>query len=264
MELNSNMVQVSESETSKLINEVIYDNNFYQPFAKLKKVTAPNFEMKFLDLVLSDTKEDGLNVMELKKFTHVKNIKSNMVSIEYTRDQKEYLANTGLNFENSTDTILIQQVKNKILKKVLDNIYQFADEYYESSLDKYDLRKLKIAKFNKKYLKLLTKLFPNVFYTSYIKGEEIPGKNTAELAKSIVNKILVYSNMLAVKSRRGPATYCLVNGQLGTILQDSVMMNLNKSGQIELNTIPKPYLVGDIAGINIYILTPIKIGMIYL
>jgi len=71
--------------------------------------------------------------------------------------------------------------------------------------------------------------------------------------RKIMSKILATANLIAIRGRRGPATFCVTNGQVGSALQDCAgfvpapMMNtLNQqTGSL--------YPIGTLAGLVVYV-----------
>ena len=74
--------------------------------------------------------------------------------------------------------------------------------------------------------KFFKKIFPKVRYKSYLINDSIEG------SKLLIYSIIRRSNLVAARSRRGPANFIVCNGQVGALIQDHpsfVYANNNES-----------------------------------
>ena len=91
-------------------------------------------------------------------------------------------------------------------------------------------------------------------------GEPRPAKTAASPAENlhtrqrkIMSKLLAMANLISIRGRRGPATFAVTNGQVGTALQDVAGFvpapMSNTINQVSGGLYP----VGSVAGIMIYV-----------
>jgi len=79
------------------------------------------------------------------------------------------------------------------------------------------------------------------------------GETQGTLQRRLLSKILAATNLISIRGRRGPATFAVVGGQIGTALQDiagfvpyPLSNTVNQSGG-------SLYPIGAIAGVTIYV-----------
>ena len=79
------------------------------------------------------------------------------------------------------------------------------------------------------------------------------GETQGTLQRRLLSKILAATNLISIRGRRGPATFAVVGGQIGTALQDiagfvpyPLSNTVNQSGG-------SLYPIGAIAGVTVYV-----------
>lgn len=95
--------------------------------------------------------------------------------------------------------------------------------------------------------KIIKKIFPKIRYKSYLINDGIDG------SKLLIYNIINRSNLIAARSRRGPANFIVCNGQVGTLIQDHPSFVYSEN-TVYSNTSDKIKSIGSIGGnIEIFI-----------
>ena len=238
----------SEIERTKALNADIYNNlDFVKSVCNVvKSIDTFTGELKYLDYVeMPGTQEwpkDAATFdksFEVNKNTRVKEMGLKLMQKVFVLDNNTI--NVPITREQAGDTsaadillmVLSNEVKQGIEIQVLNKISEYGQLHYQNSLGFWDKFFLF---FNKKYKKT---------------GKLIKGVSADRL---IIAKILMLSNQVAVRCRRGPANFAVLNGRIGSILQDSSTFKFaNQTETLDSAPTVGAYLIGSIAGLNIFI-----------
>jgi hypothetical protein len=89
--------------------------------------------------------------------------------------------------------------------------------------------------------KTLKKIFPKIRYKTYLINDSEEG------SRLLIYNILRGSNLIAVRSRRGPGNFIICNGQVGTLIQDLPSF-VHLENNVYNNTSDKIRSIGSIGG----------------
>lgn len=93
-----------------------------------------------------------------------------------------------------------------------------------------------------KWKRLLVKLFPNLKFPVYTINDSIEG------SKILVNSIIIRSNLIASRSRRGAGDFVICNGFAGALIQDHPSF-VYSEGDLRFNSLSSQNrFIGTIAG----------------
>jgi len=212
--------------------------NTSNPFF-IKENDPDVFEIKYLDTGLKENQENteipemSLEIpeMKLKIMSKVGALGKKSVSSIIKNSQIEELNEKFfVDINSMTQSVLDDEVSQMINKDLYER-YRALGERSKDSL-------------YTKWQKTLLKYFKNLKITNYI--EDNPTGSRIGIAK-----ILRASNMIAVRSRRGPAKFIVCSSGIASIIQDSSGFVFNNTGSI----VPGGNVqkVGEIAGISIFV-----------
>jgi hypothetical protein len=95
--------------------------------------------------------------------------------------------------------------------------------------------------------KTIKRIFPKIRYKTYLINDSIEG------SKLLIYSIIKRSNIIAARSRRGPANFIVCNGQVGSLIQDHPSFVYSEN-TVYNNTADKIRSIGSIGGnIEIFI-----------
>lgn len=138
----------------------------------------------------------------------------------------------GIDLKEQMKHTLASEDKQNLERNLVKNYLELGE------ISKNEIRTPR-QKFFAKYFKKLT--FPNFVYA----------QQEHDMCRFLIAKILMGSNMIATRSRRGSAQFIVTNGQLAAFLQDSSSFVVENSGSVELSA-GGIYPVGQIAGITVF------------
>lgn len=205
----------------------------------LEKNAIDVFEIKYLDTELKGNPENTENPemsleipeMKLKIMSKVGALGKRSVSSIVKNSQIEELNEKfGIDINSMTQSVLDNEVSQNLNK----DLYERYRTLGERSKD------ILYTKWQKKLLKY----FKNLKITNYIEDNPI-GSRIA------IIKILRGSNIIATRSRRGPAKFLVCSSGIASIIQDSPGFVFNNTGSV----VPGGNIqkVGEIAGIIVFV-----------
>ncbi len=93
-----------------------------------------------------------------------------------------------------------------------------------------------------KWKRFLVKLFPNLKFPLYTNNDSIEG------SKILINSIIIRSNLIVTRSRRGPGDFVICSGFTGALIQDHPSFVYNK-GDLRITSLSGQIrFIGTIAG----------------
>lgn len=92
------------------------------------------------------------------------------------------------------------------------------------------------------------KYFKNMKFPTYVYA-----KKDVDLSRLLLTKILRASNIVATKSRRGPAHFVIVNPQVSSLLQDSSLFVYDNGISPNISNGGSVYPVGSVAGLTVLV-----------
>ena len=212
------------------------------------------------------------NVMNLSLFNKSVEAQTYQIAAAVTREQVQDLKQFGIDAVAQVESVLINELTQDINKNILERIR--ANGFTNAA---------QIAATQGVNFFLLVGTTTPSTYAAYAVaagginsngvdgtaqfGVGTPGGNVAIAAsetnsaaenlhtrqRKIMSKMLAMANMIAIRGRRGPATFVVTNGQVGTALQDCAgfvpapMMNTinQQTGSL--------YPIGTLAGLVVYV-----------
>jgi hypothetical protein len=207
------------------------------------------------------------NVMNLSLFNKSVEAKTFQVAAAVTREQVQDLKQFGVDAVSQVESVLINELTQSINKNILDRIFALGERNHE-----YVIR----TQGGNFFLNLgSTAIAANTLATggcnpatnfgaylqsSILKAQVVAAtevnnsasENLHTRQRKIMSKVLAIANLIAIRGRRGPATFVVTNGQVCSALQDvagfvpAPMANtINQmSGSL--------YPIGTLAGLAIY------------
>jgi hypothetical protein len=203
------------------------------------------------------------NIMNLSLFNKSVEAKTFQVAAAVTREQVQDLKQFGVDAVSQVESVLINELTQSINKNILDRLFFLGERNHE-----YVLR----TQGQNFFLNLgATSIvagtgcssatnFGAYLQSTSLKAVTVPATEVTNSAsenlhtrqRKIMSKILAIANLIAIRGRRGPATFVVTNGQVCSALQDvagfipAPMANtINQmSGSL--------YPIGTLAGLAIY------------
>lgn len=226
------------------------------------------------------------NVMNLSLFNKSVEAKTFQVAAAVTREQVQDLKQFGIDAVAQVESVLINELTQSINKNILEQVRRlgytnhgqvFATQNVQFNLLLGTTASAVYSQAGTPQLYSLdsrgsnwsgggepgttaASVFPSAFAVGSLYGPTVQSSETNSAAENlhtrqrkIMSKILAVGNLIAIRGRRGPATFVVTNGQVGSALQDCAgfvpapMMNtLNQqTGSL--------YPIGTLAGLVVYV-----------
>jgi hypothetical protein len=204
------------------------------------------------------------NIMNLSLFNKSVEAKTFQVAAAVTREQVQDLKQFGVDAVSQVESVLINELTQSINKNILDRIFALGERNH-----KFVIRTQGTNFFLNLGATAITTVSsgcnPATNFGAYLVDSTLRSQGVAatEVTNSasenlhtrqrkIMSKILAIANLIAIRGRRGPATFVVTNGQVCSALQDvagfvpAPMANtINQmSGSL--------YPIGTLAGLAIY------------
>jgi hypothetical protein len=204
------------------------------------------------------------NIMNLSLFNKSVEAKTFQVAAAVTREQVQDLKQFGVDAVSQVESVLINELTQSINKNILDRIFALGERNHKFVIRTQgtnfflNLGATAIATVSSgcasatnfgAYLKDATLRAASVTATEVTNSAS---ENLHTRQRKIMSKMLAIANLIAIRGRRGPATFVVTNGQVCSALQDvagfvpAPMANtINQmSGSL--------YPIGTLAGLAIY------------
>jgi len=223
------------------------------------------------------------NVMNLSLFNKSVEAETFQVAAAVTREQVQDLKQFGIDAVAQVESVLINELTQSINKNILERVrrlgYTNHGQVFATQNVQFNLLLGTTASALYSAIPELVALdsrgsdfgdgfngttvdsvFPSSFAVGFQFGPTVQSSETNSAAENlhtrqrkIMSKILAVGNLIAIRGRRGPATFVVTNGQVGSALQDCAgfvpapMMNtLNQqTGSL--------YPIGTLAGLVVYV-----------
>ena len=144
--------------------------------------------------------------------------------------------NPYIDVSATSASVALNDLKQTVSKKLMGIYQTCGNETRENTLTKKQ--------------KFFRKIFKNLEFPVFVEHEF----DTPESLRKIIAKLLLYSNLVAIKSRRGPANFIVVNGALGSLLQDNPSFVFTELNQAITTTMPAlPYAIGMLGGFKVFV-----------
>lgn len=205
------------------------------------------------------------NVMNLSLFTKSVEAKTFQVAAAVTREQIQDLRQHGIDAVSQVESVLINELTQSLNKNILSRLMTLGERNHEKVLLTQGTNFFINLGATARTVTASASLNTATAFGAYInsstllgatmQGTEIQNSASENLhtrQRKIMSKLLAICNLIAIRGRRGPATFAVTNGQVCSALQDCAgfipapMANtINQmSGSL--------YPIGTLAGIAIY------------
>ena len=207
------------------------------------------------------------NVMNLSLFNKSVEAKTFQVAAAVTREQVQDLKQFGVDAVSQVESVLINELTQSINKNILTRLFILGETNHANVIKSQSLNfflnigatDINVGTPGSGNTNALT-AFGSYLYNSTLTGatavkNEVlnsASENMSTRQRKIMSKVLAIANLIAIRGRRGPATFVVTNGQVCSALQDvagfvpAPMANtINQmSGSL--------YPIGTLAGLAIY------------
>jgi hypothetical protein len=204
------------------------------------------------------------NVMNLSLFNKSVEAKTFQVAAAVTREQVQDLKQFGVDAVSQVESVLINELTQSINKNILSRLFALGETNHKNVVNSQGINFF--LNIGATALQVLaTSANTQTNFGAYIVDSTLRGatmlasevtnsasENLSTRQRKIMSKILAIANLIAIRGRRGPATFIVTNGQVCSALQDiagfvpAPMANtINQmSGSL--------YPIGTVAGLAIY------------
>jgi hypothetical protein len=198
------------------------------------------------------------NIMGLSLFNKSVSAKTYQVAAAVTREQVQDLKQFGIDAVAQVEAVLVNELTQDINKLILDRIFRNGATN-ASNVQTVDGLVLSASFVTAGAATTSVNLGPgntsNTDVTVTVADTLVGtgGETQGSLQRRILTKILAATNLISTRGRRGPATFAVCSGQIGTALQDiagfvpyPLANTVNQSGG-------SLYPIGAIAGVTVYV-----------
>jgi hypothetical protein len=210
------------------------------------------------------------NVMNLSLFNKSVEAKTYQVAAAVTREQVQDLKQFGIDAVAQVESVLINELTQSINKNILERIRRLGYTNHGQVLATQNVQfnlllgttagatystNAQFAALDSSGSDGAAVFGAGALYNPFVPATETnsAAENLHTRQRKIMSKILAVGNLIAIRGRRGPATFVVTNGQVGSALQDCAgfvpapMMNtLNQqTGSL--------YPIGTLAGLVVYV-----------
>jgi hypothetical protein len=216
--------------TESFFNDCVYVQEMNQPIGQMTY-----FAMEVEKAVDTDS-FDTISLVPMQQLISTENFSYSTL----TKKLEEVKLNElGIDVSSQKKRVLMNEVKVDFVKKCINKFIELGTINRESNLTKKQL--------------FFRKFFKNMKFPIYIEEETFDDESSL---RKIISKILLYSNLIASKGRRGPGNFIIMNPALGSVLQDnpSFVFNTDSLSGINAGSSPAiPYCVGRLSGLKVYV-----------
>jgi hypothetical protein len=205
------------------------------------------------------------NIMNLSLFNKSVEAKTFQVAAAVTREQVQDLKQFGVDAVSQVESVLINELTQSINKNILGRIFALGERNHAQVIKTQSLNfflnlgatavTVTASKTENTQTAFGAYIVDSTLTGATMNASEnlsSPAENMSTRQRKIMSKILAIANLIAIRGRRGPATFVVTNGQVCSALQDvagfvpAPMANtINQmSGSL--------YPIGTLAGLAIY------------
>lgn len=213
-------------------NENIFTEDFFNT-AYVVTDAKPVSELTYLTMVETPP-ANADSFAELSVIPRKRAVELETYSIEVENMNKEDLS-PYIDVSPYSASVALNNLKQNTSKKLIGIYQTCGNETRENTLTKRQI--------------FFRKIFKNLEFPVFVEHEF----DTPESLRKIIAKLLLYSNLVAAKSRRGPANFIVVNGALGSLLQDNPSFVFTELNQTRTTMPTVPYAIGMLGGFKVFI-----------
>jgi hypothetical protein len=197
------------------------------------------------------------NVMGLSLFNKSVAAKTYQVAAAVTREQIQDLKQFGIDAVAQVESVLINELTQSINKYILDRIFKngVTNAAQVAQVDGTILSAAFTTGASTAVNIPLGTDNTGVARSVVVNSVTVStgGETQGTLQRRILTKVLAATNLIAVRGRRGPATFAVTSGKMGTALQDvSGFVPYPLSNTVNQNG-GSLFPIGSVAGVTIYV-----------
>ena len=213
----------------------------------------------------NDGESTADNVMNLTLFNKSVEAKTFQVAAAVTREQVQDLKQFGVDAVSQVESVLINELTQSINKNILTRLFALGETNHAAVINTQGTNFFVNLGATAVLVSASPALNASTGFASYLNNATLTGatmaasevinsasENLHSRQRKIMSKVLAIANLIAIRGRRGPASFVVTNGQVCSALQDvagfvpAPMANtINQmSGSL--------YPIGTLAGLAIY------------
>ena len=206
------------------------------------------------------------NVMNLSLYNKSVEAKTFQVAAAVTREQVQDLKQFGIDAVSQVESVLVNELTQSINKNILDRLFKLGNKnhgnVYSTQSVHFHLNIATAAKTLTQMGLTAAELVDSEGNASFAGTLSVAATENASVSsaenlhtrqRKIMSKMLAASNMIAIRGRRGAATFAVTNGQVATALQDTAGFIAAPMANAISQMGGALYPVGTLAGIAIYV-----------
>jgi len=197
------------------------------------------------------------NLLGLSLFNKSVSAKTYQVAAAVTREQVQDLKQFGIDAVAQVEAVLVNELTQDINKLILDRIFRngATNANNVNTVDGINLSAYFVTSAGNTTVDLGPGNDSNANITLPVNGTLVNtgGETQGSLQRRILTKILAATNLISTRGRRGPATFAVCSGQIGTALQDiagfvpyPLANTVNQAGG-------SLFPIGSVAGVTVYV-----------
>lgn len=197
------------------------------------------------------------NLLGLSLFNKSVSAKTYQVAAAVTREQVQDLKQFGIDAVAQVEAVLVNELTQDINKLILDRVFRngATNASNVNTVDGINLSAYFVTQAGSTTVNLGPGNSSNADITLPVSGTLVNtgGETQGSLQRRILTKILAATNLISTRGRRGPATFAVCSGQIGTALQDiagfvpyPLANTVNQAGG-------SLFPIGSIAGVTVYV-----------
>lgn len=203
------------------------------------------------------------NVMNLSLFNKSVEAKTFQVAAAVTREQVQDLKQFGVDAVSQVESVLINELTQSINKNILDRLFFLGERNHEFVVRTQGLNFF--LNLGSTSITAGTGCASGTNFGAYLQSTSLRNEtvNATEVTNSasenlhtrqrkIMSKILAIANLIAIRGRRGPATFVVTNGQVCSALQDVAGFIPAPMANTINQMAGSLYPIGTLAGLAIY------------
>jgi len=205
------------------------------------------------------------NVMNLSLFNKSVEAKTFQVAAAVTREQVQDLKQFGVDAVSQVESVLINELTQSINKNILSRLFSLGERNHAQVISTQGLNFFVNLGATARTLTQLATDNTATAFAAYI-SSTVPAstsvaatevvnsasENLHSRQRKIMSKVLAIANLIAIRGRRGPATFVVTNGQVCSALQDVAGFIAAPMANTINQMSGSLYPIGTLAGLAIY------------
>lgn len=203
------------------------------------------------------------NVMNLSLFNKSIEAKTFQVAAAVTREQVQDLKQFGVDAVSQVESVLINELTQSINKNILDRLFFLGERNHDFVIRTQGLNFF--LNLGPSSITVGASCASGTNFGAYIQSTTLKAQvalptevtnsaseNLHTRQRKIMSKILAIANLIAIRGRRGPATFVVTNGQVCSALQDVAGFIPAPMANTINQMAGSLYPIGTLAGLAIY------------